>query len=86
MLLYKLSEGNCVQSILSQLKPGGVPYAASQCGIERRRINQIAKEKNVSAQTNKKDPKETNHTTKKGRGKQMRMKTISAKKCTQKNQ
>lgn len=34
-----------MQSILSQLKPGGVPYAASQCGIERRRINQIAKEK-----------------------------------------
>lgn len=36
-----------MHSILSQLKPSGVPYAASQCGIERR-INQIVKEKKKS--------------------------------------
>jgi len=75
-----------VQSILSQLKLSRVPHAASQCGIERRRINQIAQEKRVSAQTNTKNPKETNHTTKKGRGRQMRMKNISANWGTQKKQ
>lgn len=75
-----------MQSILSQLKPSGVPRAASQCGIERRRINQTAEEKRSQHKQTKKNLKETNHTTKKGRGKQMRMKTISAKRCTQKNQ
>lgn len=63
MLLYKLSEGNCVHSILSQLKPSRVPYAASQCGIERRRINQIVKEKKKVSVTN-----ETNKQKIKGQG------------------
>lgn len=54
-----------MQSILSQLKSGGVPYPASQCGIERRRINQIAKEKR-SQHKQIKNPKETNHATGKG--------------------